>query len=56
MGDAKALFFINYDEPELREREVVRENPVRTDQDIDIAFLSGRNDVGLLCLGTEPRE
>src|SRR6201999_659848 len=37
--DAKSLFFVDDDEAEVAERHVLRQKPVRTDDDVDVARL-----------------
>ena len=47
MTDAEALFFVNHDEAEFRQFYIGRENSVRANKDIDLAF-SGCFSDGLL--------
>ncbi len=51
VSDAEPLLFVNDNKTEFRQFHVVRQNAVRADNDIDIAFL-GRLDNRLLLLRT----
>ena len=45
---AEALLFVHNDEPEVRELDVTREQPVRADQDVHLARLDLLDDFFLL--------
>jgi hypothetical protein len=48
MGDAKALLFVDHEEPEFRKMHVLRKQPVRADDDVDRAVFQSAQNLGLL--------
>ncbi len=56
VADAKALLFIDDDEPEIAEAHISGEQSVRADDDVDLAPRQRRHGFLLLCVGTQPGE
>src|SRR5581483_4687405 len=54
--DAEALLLVDDDEPEVVERDVLREEPVRPDQDVEVPLLRARDRAALLALRAEARD
>jgi hypothetical protein len=55
VSDAETLFFIDNDEAEFGKLDVVREDPVRADEDINIALFGG-SDHGFCSFAERKRE
>lgn len=56
MSDAKALLLVDHHQPQGPERDVLREQAVRADDDIDGAVHQPQNDVVLLARAAKARE
>src|SRR5258706_15682193 len=56
VGYAEALFFVDNHQAEVLEANILREEPVRTDYDVDFACFQSGEDLLLLRGGTETAE
>ena len=56
VGDAEALLLVDDEEPEVLERDVLGEQPVRADHDVDGAVRDAVDDRARLGVGEEPAE
>ncbi len=53
-ADAEALLFVDHEEAEVLEMHVLRQKPVRADDDLDFALLQREQGLAMLLVALEP--